>query len=158
MAHQNLGYFPHNQVNWRLGLVRSFQAYYRHSRPISLAFTILFVQSYSSYSSKKKYLFSFYSHFYSTMSSSDGTCSLASSSSEDTDIDVVDYNLEVEGSPNSSTQVFFFSVGRLYHKKVLDVAQYLLLGLECFCIQKQHTQAFSKQRCPPCEQSINVLE
>ena len=36
------------------------------------------------------------------MSSSDG--SLAFSSSEDTDIDVADYNLEVEGSPNSSAQ------------------------------------------------------
>ena len=36
------------------------------------------------------------------MSSSDG--SLASSSSEDMDIDVADYDLEVEGSPNSSTQ------------------------------------------------------
>ena len=38
------------------------------------------------------------------MSSSDG--SLASSSSEDTDIDVADYDLEVEGSPNSSAQGF----------------------------------------------------
>ena len=36
------------------------------------------------------------------MLSSDG--SLASSSSEDTDIDVADYYLEVEGSPNSSAQ------------------------------------------------------
>ena len=41
MAHQNLGYFPHDRVNWRLGLVTSFQAYHRHSRPISLAFAIL---------------------------------------------------------------------------------------------------------------------
>ena len=29
---------------------------------------------------------------------------VASSSSQDTDIDVADYNLEVEGSPNSSAQ------------------------------------------------------
>ena len=36
------------------------------------------------------------------MSSSDGT--LASSSSEDTDVDVADKDLEVEGSPNSSAQ------------------------------------------------------
>ena len=36
------------------------------------------------------------------MWSSDG--SLASSSSEDTDIDVADYDLEVEGLPNSSAQ------------------------------------------------------
>ena len=36
------------------------------------------------------------------MSSSDG--SLASSSSEDTDVDVADKDLEVEGSPNSSAQ------------------------------------------------------
>ena len=36
------------------------------------------------------------------MSSSDG--SLASSSSEDTDIDVAEYDLEVEGSPNSCAQ------------------------------------------------------
>ena len=56
-----------------------------------------------SHSSEKIYLISFYSHFYSTsMSSSDG--SLASSSSEDTDIDVADYDLEVEGSLNSSAQ------------------------------------------------------
>ena len=101
MAHQNLGYFPHDRVNWRLGLVTSFQAYHRHSRPISLAFTILsrpvvFVIFFG------EKIFSFYSHFYSTMSSSDG--SLASSSSEDTDVDVADKDLEVEGSPNSSTQ------------------------------------------------------
>ena len=36
------------------------------------------------------------------MSSSDG--SLASSSSEDTDVDLADKDLEVEGSPNSSAQ------------------------------------------------------
>ena len=36
------------------------------------------------------------------MSSSDG--SLAYSSSEDTDVDVADKDLEVEGSPNSSAQ------------------------------------------------------
>ena len=36
------------------------------------------------------------------MSSGDG--SLASSSSEDTDVDEVDKDLEVEGSPNSSAQ------------------------------------------------------
>ena len=27
MAHQNLDYFPHDRVNWRLGLVTSFQDY-----------------------------------------------------------------------------------------------------------------------------------
>ena len=42
------------------------------------------------------------SHFYSTVSSSN--VSLASSSSQDTNIDVADYNLEVGGSPNSSAQ------------------------------------------------------
>ena len=46
--------------------------------------------------------------------------------------------------------VFFFSVGFLCHKKIiLDVEQYFLLGLERFCIRKQHTHAFLKQRCPP---------
>ena len=80
----------------------SFLAYHRHSRPMSLAFASCRVQLYLSYSSEKKYLISFYSHFYSTMSSSDG--SLASNSSEDTDVDVADKDLEVEGSPNSSAQ------------------------------------------------------
>ena len=103
MAHQNLGYFPHDRVNWRLGLVTSFQACHRHSRPISHSLLLSCrVQLYLSYSSEKKYLFSFYSHFCSTMSFSDG--SLASSSSEDTDVDVADKDLEVEGSPNSSAQ------------------------------------------------------
>ena len=88
MAHQNLGYFPHDRVNWRLDLVTSFQAYHRHSRPISPAFTILsrsveFVIFFG-----EKIFIQFFCHFYSTMSSSDG--SLASSSSEDTDIDVAD--------------------------------------------------------------------
>ena len=45
---------------------------------------------------------SVFSHFYSTMSSSDG--SLTSRSSEDTDIDVADYDLKVVGPPNSSAQ------------------------------------------------------
>ena len=104
MAHQILGYFPQNRVNWRLGLVTSLQAYHRHFRPISLSLLLSCrVQSYSSYSSEKKYLFNFYSHFCSTTDgSTDG--SLASSSSEDTDIDVMDYDLEVEGSPNSNAQ------------------------------------------------------
>ena len=82
-----------------LGLSPPFQAYLTR-----FYYLVAFSGIRHMYSSDKKSSFSFHSHFYSTMSSSD--VSFASSLSEDTDIDidVADYDLEVEGSPNPSAK------------------------------------------------------
>ena len=101
MAHQNLDYFPHDRVNWRLGLRHAIPGLSPPFQAYLTCFYYLVAFSLIRHIVRRKNIYSVFIVISIQQCHLVINGSLTSSLSEDTDIDIADYDLEVEGSPKS---------------------------------------------------------